>query len=56
VDSDGDTDLVLHFRLGDTGLTCDSVDATLEGTTFDGIAITGTDAVRMIDRGGGQLL
>jgi hypothetical protein len=54
-DGDGDTDLVLHFRLGDTGLTCDSVEGTLEGETFDGQAITGTDAVRMIDRGGGQL-
>jgi hypothetical protein len=54
VDGDGDTDLVLHFRLGDTGLTCDSVEGTLEGETFDGQAITGTDAVRMIDQGGGQ--
>jgi hypothetical protein len=56
VDSDGDTDLVLHFRLGDTGVTCDSMEGTLEGETFDGQAITGTDAVRMIDQGGGQPL
>ncbi len=54
VDDDGDTDLVVHFRLGDTGLTCDSGEGTLEGETFDGQAITGTDAVRMIDQGGGQ--
>ena len=54
VDGDGDTDLVLHFRLGDTDLTCDSTEGTLTGETFDGQAIEGTDAVRMIDEGGGQ--
>ena len=43
VDGDGDIDLVLHFRLGDTGLDCDSTDGTL---TADGIQ--GTDAVRMV--------
>jgi hypothetical protein len=54
VDGDGDTDLVFHFRLGDTDLTCDSIEGTLTGETFDGQAIKGTDAVRMIERGGGQ--
>jgi len=54
VDGDGDTDLVFHFRLGDTDLTCDSIEGTLTGETFDPQAIEGTDAVRMIDRGGGQ--
>ncbi len=54
VDCDGDTDLVFHFRLGDTDLTCDSTEAILTGETFDGQAIEGTDAVRMIDRGGGK--
>jgi len=54
VDGDGDTDLVFHFRLGDTDLTCDSTEGTLTGETFDGQAIEGTDAVRMIDRGGGK--
>lgn len=49
VDGDGDTDLVLHFRQGDTGLTCGSTEGTLEGKTFAGQAIKGTDAVRMID-------
>ena len=53
VDGDGDTDLVFHFRLGDTDLTCGSTDGTLTGETFDGQAIEGTDAVRMIDEGGG---
>jgi hypothetical protein len=53
VDGDGDIDLVFHFRLRDTGLTCDSTEGTLTGETF-GQAIEGTDAVRMIDKGGGK--
>ena len=53
VDGDGDTDLVLHFRLGDTDLDCGSTDGTLTGETFDGQMIEGADAVRMIDEGGG---
>ena len=49
VDGDGDTDLVFHFRLGETDLTCSSTEGTLTGETFDGQAIEGTDAVRMVD-------
>ena len=48
VDGDGDTDLLLHFRLRDTGLDCASTDATLTGETFGGQDIEGTDAVHMI--------
>jgi hypothetical protein len=48
VDGDGDTDLVFHFRQGDTDLTCESVDGTLTGETFDGQTIEGTDAVNMV--------
>jgi hypothetical protein len=48
VDGDGDTDLVFHFRLGDTDLTCDSTEGTLIGETFDGDAIEGSDAIRMV--------
>ena len=43
VDEDGDTDLVLHFRLGETDLDCDSTDGTLTGDGIEGI-----DAVRMV--------
>ncbi len=50
VDYDGDTDLLFHFRLGDTVLTCDSTDGTLIGQTFDGQSIEGSDAVRMVKR------
>jgi hypothetical protein len=49
VDLDGDIDLVFHFYLGDTSLTCSATDGTLSGETFDGQAITGTDAIRMVD-------
>ena len=48
VNRDGDTDLLFHFKLGDTSLTCDSTDATLVGETFDGQAIVGVDSSRMI--------
>jgi hypothetical protein len=48
VDGDGDIDLVFHFRLVDTRLTCSSTEGTLTGETFDGTPIGGTDATRMI--------
>jgi hypothetical protein len=51
VDGDGDLDLVLHFRLGDTDLTCVSVTGTLEAETFDGQLIRGSEAVRMVEGG-----
>jgi photosystem II stability/assembly factor-like uncharacterized protein len=51
VDSDGDVDLVFHFLLSETNLTCDSTEGTLIGQTFDGQPIVGTDSVRMV-RGG----
>ena len=51
VDGDGDMDLVFHFRLGSTDLTCKSTAGTLLGDTFEGQGITGTDSVRMV-RGG----
>ncbi len=50
VDGDEDQDLVLHFRLGDTGLTCDSTEGTLIGETFDDQAIIGTDIILLRGR------
>ncbi len=47
-DNDGDDDLVLHFRLGDTGLNCGSTSGSLTGATFAGMPISGSDAVRMV--------
>lgn len=48
VDGDGDMDLVFHFNLGDTRLTCGSTEAMLVGDTFDGKPISGADYVRMV--------
>ncbi|MHC4065517.1 MAG: hypothetical protein ACYSUI_13610 [Planctomycetota bacterium] len=50
VDGDGDTDLVFHFRLGDTNLTCASTEGQLGGETLDGQPILGVDSVRMVGR------
>jgi len=47
-DGDGDIDLVFHFLLGDTDLTCESTEGTLIGETNEGFPIEGTDSVRMI--------
>ena len=41
VDGDGDLDAVFHFRLGDTGLECSDLEATLVGQTLDGIHFGG---------------
>ena len=43
VNGDGILDLVLHFRLNETTLTCDSTEASLIAYTYDGNVIYGTD-------------
>jgi hypothetical protein len=48
VDEDGDIDLVFHFRLDDTHINCESSQGTLIGETFDGLAIVGSDSVRIV--------
>jgi hypothetical protein len=48
VDKDGDIDLVLHFRNGETHLDCNSTEGTLTGETFDGQAITGSDSINSV--------
>ncbi|MCS6927372.1 MAG: hypothetical protein NZ578_15890 [Candidatus Binatia bacterium] len=47
VDGDGDTDLLLHFNLRETGLACTDTAAVLTGETFDGRTIEGTDTVKV---------
>lgn len=51
VDDDGDTDMVFHFRLGDTSLNCVATGAILIGETIDGKAIMGMDYLRMVEGG-----
>ena len=50
VNGDGRADLVLHFRLEDTSLSCGATEGRLSGRTFAGVWIEGTDAVRMVDK------
>jgi len=45
VDGDGITDLVLHFRVQDTGLTKDDETVTLTGFLESGAAFAGSDAI-----------
>jgi hypothetical protein len=52
VDNDGDIDLVFHFRFGETALTCNSIEGTLAGETWEGTAVEGSASVRMVDPGG----
>ena len=48
VDGDGDMDMVLHFRQGNTGIQCGDVEACLTGQTTDGTSIEGCDAIRTV--------
>ncbi len=48
VDLDGDTDLVLHFRTQELGLTAGDTDVTLTGATLDGTPFTSTVAIRIV--------
>jgi hypothetical protein len=51
LDGDGDTDLLLHFKMQELSLTNDSTTATLTGTTYGGQAIEGTDTVNIMPKG-----
>ncbi len=46
VDGDGDTDLLLHFETQSTGIVCGDTEAELNGETYGGVPITGSDAVK----------
>ena len=48
VNGDGRPDLILRFRLGDTGIECGDTEAFLTGETFDGQAIEGSDAIKTV--------
>jgi len=45
VDNDGDPDLVLHFRVRETGIQCADSLVILSGKTYEGEDITGADSV-----------
>jgi hypothetical protein len=50
VDSDGDLDMLFHFKTQDLDLTQDSAEAILTGETNIGQSIEGTDTVRIVTR------
>lgn len=47
-DRDGDQDLVLQFKITKTGIECGDTSASLTGTTFDGVAIEGSDSIQTV--------
>ena len=50
VDSDGDLDLILHFKTQKVGVVAGDIEATLIGELFDGSPFTGTDSVRTVPK------
>jgi hypothetical protein len=45
-DGDGDIDMVLRFRIQDTGIQCGQTSAVLTGQTAGGPTITASDVIR----------
>jgi hypothetical protein len=48
VDGDSDLDLVLHFKIQDTGIACGDTSAFLRGKTSDGKEIKGSDSINTV--------
>lgn len=46
VDKDHDVDLVLFFKIQQTGITCSDVQATLTGELYDGTPFTANDSIQ----------
>jgi len=45
----GDLDLLLHFRVQETGIQCGDTEASLAAKTFGGTSIQGTDSIVVTD-------
>ncbi len=57
LDSDGLTDLMVHFRIEETGIAFGDIDACISGETQGGAPFRGCDAVRTVpDMDGDSLL
>ena len=48
VGRDGDEDLLLYFRIQQTGIACSDTQATLVGELYDGSDIMGTDSIKTV--------
>jgi len=48
VDSDGFPDLLLHFRIAETGVEVGDTEACLSGETLDGTPFSGCDTIRTV--------
>lgn len=48
VDLNGDTDMILHFNIQDTGIQCGDTSASLTGETLDGQIIEGSDSIKTV--------
>jgi hypothetical protein len=48
VDSDGDTDMLLHFATQETGLMCEDTSASLTGETYSGEMVEGADSINTV--------
>ncbi len=46
IDADGDLDLILHFKIPETGIQCNEQVAYLTGRTLIGTEIEGSDSVK----------
>lgn len=49
VNGDGRRDLVLRFRLGDTGLACGDTEAALTGEPSEGQPIEGSGSITTVE-------
>jgi hypothetical protein len=49
IDADGDTDLLTHFRISETGIVCGDTQATLTGETFAGEPVSGSDVINTVN-------
>lgn len=54
VNHDGYNDLLLKFKMKDTGIKCGDTQAKLIGKTYSGLNISGTDSFETIACGGGN--
>ena len=48
VDADGFPDLLLHFRIAETGVEIGDTEACLSGETLDGTPFSGCDTIRTV--------